>query len=185
MRRITTALVIVLGLSLGGCSDTKEILGIGTKQAPDEFTVYSRAPLSMPPDFGLRPPAPGTARPEVTDPATTARRAMLAGRTARNSKPPQATAGTEALLRNAGAIGIDPAIREEVNRETSALVREDEGFTDSLLFWQKKDPTGEIIDPKKESERIKSNQALGEPVTTGETPVIERKEKGWLEGIFD
>ncbi|GAB6052747.1 DUF3035 domain-containing protein [Magnetospira thiophila] len=178
-------LASALAGGLSGCSDTKEVLGIGTKQAPDEFTVYSRAPLSMPPDFGLRPPAPGTERPETADPALEAKRAMLAGRTLSNAPLTGLTPGTQALLRQAGAENIDPAIREEINRETSTLVREEESFTDSLLFWQKKEPFGEVVNPTEESDRIKANQALGDPVTAGDTPVIERKEKGWLEGIFN
>ncbi|MGH7063561.1 MAG: DUF3035 domain-containing protein, partial [Stellaceae bacterium] len=31
---------------------------------PDEFAVESRAPLTIPPDFDLRPPEPGAARPQ-------------------------------------------------------------------------------------------------------------------------
>ena len=41
---------------LSGCTDVKEVLGY-TKQSPDEFQVYARAPLSLPPDYNLRPPA--------------------------------------------------------------------------------------------------------------------------------
>src|ERR1051326_8023507 len=36
-------------------------------RGPAEFAVESRAPLTIPPDFELRPPAPGASRPqEVT-----------------------------------------------------------------------------------------------------------------------
>ena len=45
-------------LSLSACGGTKEKLGL-TKKAPDEFAVVRRAPLSMPPDYTLRPPTPG------------------------------------------------------------------------------------------------------------------------------
>src|SRR5215470_10603885 len=31
---------------------------------PDEFAVESRAPLTIPPDFDLRPPQPGASRPQ-------------------------------------------------------------------------------------------------------------------------
>ena len=52
-------------LLLGGCggSDLSRTFGL-TRDAPDEFTVTTRAPLSMPPDFALRPPQPGVARPQ-------------------------------------------------------------------------------------------------------------------------
>src|SRR3954463_12091150 len=52
-----------LAAAVAGCSSTKEMLGL-TKRSPDEFQVVSRAPLSMPPDYSLRPPTPGAARPQ-------------------------------------------------------------------------------------------------------------------------
>jgi hypothetical protein len=51
------------------------------KRAPDEFAVYSRAPLSLPPGYNLRPPAPGST---VDDPLGARReaRAALVGESA-------------------------------------------------------------------------------------------------------
>ncbi|MBM3559287.1 MAG: DUF3035 domain-containing protein, partial [Alphaproteobacteria bacterium] len=52
-------LAAVLALAVGGCGeDTKRSLGL-SKPAPDEFSVVSRAPLSLPPNYTLRPPRPG------------------------------------------------------------------------------------------------------------------------------
>jgi len=45
-------------------------------------------------------------------------------------------------------------------------------------------PLGQSVDASAESKRLQENAALGEPVTTGETPVIERRERALLEGIF-
>ena len=50
-------------LLLPGCSDLKRSIGL-ERTSPDEFAVESRAPLTMPPDFELRPPQPGAARPQ-------------------------------------------------------------------------------------------------------------------------
>ena len=41
-----------------GCGDLREAAGL-TKKSPDEFAVTTKAPLVIPPDFNLRPPAPG------------------------------------------------------------------------------------------------------------------------------
>ena len=41
-----------------------------------------------------------------------------------------------------------------------------------------------IVDPGKESQRIRQARSLGDPISKGNVPIIERKEKGWLEGIF-
>ena len=50
--------LVALIISVGGCEGVREAAGIA-KKAPDEFAVVTRAPLSMPPDYGLRPPRPG------------------------------------------------------------------------------------------------------------------------------
>ncbi len=49
-------IVIILAVTalLGACSGMKKTLGI-EKEAPDEFMVMSRAPLSLPPEYNLRP----------------------------------------------------------------------------------------------------------------------------------
>ena len=50
-------------LLLQGCTDLKRSIGL-EKTSPDEFAVESRVPLTMPPDFELRPPQPGASRPQ-------------------------------------------------------------------------------------------------------------------------
>ena len=54
---------LAVALLLPGCSDFKRTIGID-KTSPDEFAVESRAPLTIPPDFDLRPPQPGASRPQ-------------------------------------------------------------------------------------------------------------------------
>src|ERR1700736_6064630 len=50
---------------LTGCGDSSLSRTFGlVRDTPDEFTVVTRAPLSMPPDFSLRPPQPGAPRPQ-------------------------------------------------------------------------------------------------------------------------
>ena len=47
-------LVLCLVMSLNACGLTKEKLGLSRK-SPDENTVETRAPLSLPPEFNVRP----------------------------------------------------------------------------------------------------------------------------------
>ena len=47
---------LAAALSLSACADMKKELGIG-RNSPDEFMVVKRAPLTLPPDDDLRPPA--------------------------------------------------------------------------------------------------------------------------------
>ena len=61
---ITLSTICVTGASLiAGCSDFKKTIGL-EPTLPDEFAVESRAPLTIPPDFELRPPQPGASRPQ-------------------------------------------------------------------------------------------------------------------------
>jgi len=50
-------------LFLGGCDKVKDTLGL-SREAPDEFEVFSNPPLELPPDFTLTPPQPGMPRPQ-------------------------------------------------------------------------------------------------------------------------
>src|SRR5256714_13196462 len=59
---------------LSGCG-FRQLVGLD-KTGPDEFAVESRAPLTIPPDFELRPPAPGAARPQEVTAAQRARKAI-------------------------------------------------------------------------------------------------------------
>ncbi len=75
-RMVTPIFVLgLLSLSVSGCSDFKKMVGI-ERTSPDEFAVESRAPLTIPPDFDLRPPAPGTTRPQEVSAASKAKTAI-------------------------------------------------------------------------------------------------------------
>ena len=70
------AVVSVAGtLLLGGCTDLRVALGMD-RTGPDEFAVESRAPLTIPPDFDLRPPQPGAPRPQEVTAAERARKVI-------------------------------------------------------------------------------------------------------------
>ncbi len=181
MRRTGWIIVSVCAaVYLGGCEQTRELLG-QTKKAPDEFAVYTRAPLSLPPEYSLKPPAPGRQRPQESAPRVSAESAILGDRKTllkqREAQRAQRalTAGTRALLRETKALNSDPNVRNLVNKESSSLVEDDKTLTQKILFWKDKPPPGSVVDPMKESKRIRENLALGRPITTGETPTIQRK----------
>lgn len=166
-----------------GCESMRKVVG-GKKSGPDEFVVYKRPPLTLPPEFGLRPPQPGADRPQRVSPRDVARSAML-----RNQQPAQSAASGESravnvLLSKTGANTADPTIREKVNEESSVLAKEDRRFIDKLIFWVDDAPyPGTVVDPKKEQKRIMENQALGKPITEGKVPEIKRKSP--RKGILD
>lgn len=191
---LLAALAVALPVLAGGCSSVKEQLGL-TKQSPDEFKVVSRAPLSMPPDYNLRPPTPGAPRPQEGTTRDQAAAAVF-GYPGAGLQPDQIppigegeaeaaqSSGESALLQSAGAGGVDPNIRLLVDSETAADQADSETLADTLVFWRDPEPYGDVIDAEAEQKRLQENAALGQPVTTGETPIIVRKKRGMLEGIF-
>ncbi|MEW5726571.1 MAG: DUF3035 domain-containing protein, partial [Pseudomonadota bacterium] len=176
------AAALLLAATLSGCSDARRALGY-EKAAPDEFQVVERAPLSMSPDFTLRPPAPGAVRPQEGSTRDQARQALLGNRAGTPISTQGRTQGDVVLLKKAGAENIQSDIRNLVNKETQALAEGDKSFTDKLVFWSKPEPYGQAVDAAKEAKRLRENQALGKTITEGETPVIQRRKKGMLEGV--
>lgn len=181
------ALVVGLAGTLAGCEGTRKSL-LTSKKAPDEFAVYSRAPLSVPPQYGLRPPTPGAPRPGGKDPSGQAYQAITGQLPAPKgvAEPVfNGTPGELALLRQADALTTDPDIRATVNRETSVLAEESKTVTEKLLFTSDTAGYGTAVDPTKETQRLKENQALGKPLNEGDVPVIRKKKKGLLEGLIN
>jgi len=201
MRRtvpVSVMAVLTAGLLLSGCGGQGgNILGFA-KSAPDEFAVVKRAPLALPPDYGLRPPRPGAPRPQEEDARQAAQNSLIGGgttperQTRRDSRSVRAervagrSAGEIALLNRTGALDADSSIRQVINSETAGAVNDvEESFVDKLLFWRdKKDVKGTsdyaVIDAGREKQRLRENESLGKPITAGKTPTIKRKEGGLL-----
>ncbi|MFM8989726.1 MAG: DUF3035 domain-containing protein [Alphaproteobacteria bacterium] len=96
----------------------------------------------------------------------------------------RASAGEAALLEKAGADRADPAIRQTVDREARAVADADRSFTDRLIFWREPEPPGTVIDAEREQQRLRENQALGRAANAGDTPIVRRRQRGLLEGLF-
>jgi hypothetical protein len=170
-------------LLAGGCSSLRSVAGLD-KNPPDEFQVVNRAPLSMPPDFGLRAPDPGAPRPQETAPTDVARQIVIDRQTtgAAPVRPIEGLSPAEAaLLKQAGATKADPDIRRQVDRETSTLAAADKHWIDTLLFWKTPETPGTIVDATKESQRLRENAALNKPTTAGQTPIIKKKSTALFE----
>lgn len=181
------ALVAAMAVSVVGCESARKVVG-RSKDAPDEFVVYQRPPLSLPPEYGLRPPEPGSgSRAQAISPSDEAQAALLRrSATVRQgqSKDPTLSDGLNVILRETGGNAADPSIRTVVNQETSVLSKEDRRLVDKMIFWVDDQPyQGTVVDSAAEQKRIQENQALGKPLTAGETPQIKSKpaRKGLLE----
>jgi len=169
-------------LLLAGCDGNKLSRTFGlTRDAPDEYTVTTRAPLSMPPDYNLRPPSPGTPRPQEQSERQQAQEALVP-QLALGAPQGGASPGQAALLEQTGPAApadIRRRVDAEANRASS-----DETFIDKVLYWRKPDTMHAQVDPQKESARLRSNAALGEGPDIGDTPIIREKKEGWFTKLF-
>jgi hypothetical protein len=184
---IRTGILALAALTMSGCV---LIDGSAHRSGPDEFGVVTRAPLSQPPDYALRPPRTGAQRPNEVSPRDEARSQLLnvsarsgdsayaakngagdaKGASAANggSQKDGLTNGEHALLKQADALNVDPEIRNVIDRE-SGRVLEDDSLVDKLVFWKSKDKSGgKAIDAKREADRLSRNAALGIPPTENE-----------------
>ena len=174
--------VLVASLGLAGCAgdDLSRTIGL-TRDAPDEFTVTTRAPLSMPPDFSLRPPRPGASRPQELTERQQAE-ATLSPTTALAGAPSGSSPGQQALLSAAGP-DAPRDIRNEVDAEAQ-LDAPGRSFADRLMFWKPTPPAGTAVDAAAESQRLRQNAALGTAESTGDTPIIQQRRQGILDSLF-
>jgi hypothetical protein len=139
--------------------------------------VVTKAPLTVPPDYSLRPPAPGEPRPQELQPESAARTALLGQRAAE-----QRSQGEKLLAAKAGGDKADPLVRYVVDDEFGEIAHKDPSFADRVLFWRK-DKTDEKaaqtakasgaetpapIDPAAEANRLKN--------LIGDKPVIIQRE---------
>ena len=167
--------ILAMCAAIAACSDVRRVVTF-EKAPPDEFQVVQRAPLSVPPDFNLRPPAPGTVRPQEGTPREQAKAALLGP----NKTQPISTTNRDsmdvALLKRAGVDLVQKDIRDLVDKETLSQAKEGPSFTEKLMFWkdEKKPGDGEQVNPDAEAARLKA-KSLEKGSTDGVNPRIEPK----------
>ncbi len=195
-------MLILLPLLLAACESgsVRDTLGLN-RDAPDEFRVVSRPPLSVPPEFNLRPPRPGAPSPLTPDADETARGVIL-GKPAKTTpgmdtltEPSAATAVTpvlandaptpagSALLKRAGADTADTSIRDQLGQDARTPVDTSKAKTlyEKLVGDDKAEP---VVDAKKEAERLRGNKDEGKAVTEGTVPEVETGPKSVIDRIF-
>lgn len=167
--------IAVLGFAASGCSSLGKALGTG-KNPPDEFAIVTKAPLTIPPDYSLRPPKPGETRPQERSPSERAQQLMVGDQA---SQPP--SQGELALIQQAGALDVDSNIRSILNAENGGWAEKDDSLANRLLFWNvnnnqidDSDAPLRVDDP---NAWLAARQASIENVTGGQQVTIKRDSK--------
>lgn len=118
---------------LSGCQSIREATG-AAKTPPDEFTVLTKSPLVIPPDFNLRPPQPGIASRNDPDADETGGNLNLpqGGATAASLGATYSD-GEKLLLTKTNALSVDPNIRKTITTDVG-LEDQGPGFAQKVLF---------------------------------------------------
>ena len=112
MNRTTAIFATALAAStLAACGSNN----LFSRDRPDEMRVSRQAPLIVPPDYSLTPPAPGAARPGGETTAEQTLRALFGG-----AAPRSATEA--AIIGSADGARADPGIRSQVGSPDTQVV---------------------------------------------------------------
>jgi hypothetical protein len=112
-------IIVVAGVALAGSLSACGKSGLN-RNRPDEFAVARQAPLVIPPDFALVPPAPGAMRANESTSSQQALEALFGGSQARS-------ASENATLDAAGRTSADTGARSTAGSPGTSVV--DKGAT--------------------------------------------------------
>ena len=147
-----------LALTTSCSGDVKSKLGL-EKTAPDEFTVVSNPPLTLPPDFNLRPP-------EEKDSFSKSSPSILAY----SERNTGVSKGEEGFLNK---LGVDSRNNAHAMVDKDYLSQQkskkEKGLIRSTLSSIRGDNQIKAIDPIAEKKRIAENLSTGKAVNEGET----------------
>lgn len=128
MRKTPAALLILTAASaaLAGCGGSGSLFN---RDRPDEFAVQRQAPLVVPPDFSLTPPAPGAPRPADRTTQQQTLEALFGGPAARSGVESNAIsrAGTSApsIRSTVGDPATNTVAKGDVTRDILAAPQGD------------------------------------------------------------
>lgn len=188
----TKILVVTCLFALASCSDGfRRTMGL-KRSAPDEFKVVSNQPLVVPPDFSLRPPAPGARSPFEADLSDQAKDLVYKPQsdksftTKEKNYLGQAAARSDDDFRQ--RLGLDdanPNIKQELDAEDikSAEIEQDKGFFSKVSSYLSSDQKAEpVVAAASEKDRIKENLEQGKPVNEGE---VKEQKSGGKSGLLN
>lgn len=167
------AVVAAASAATSGCGGLARAAG-ATKVSPDEFRVVTQAPLTLPPDYSLRPPRPGEPRPQEYTSGDDARATLFGQDTAA-----QASQGERQLVNDAGATSTDPTIRDTLDFESQGVVHRNQGFVDRLLSFGGAPPANATVDPQAEQARLAEEEATRRTTGGGQVTIEGRQSGGF------
>ena len=164
-------------LFLFNCTGVKEKVGI-IKKAPDEFQVYEKKPLAVPPNFELRPPVDKDLVEDDTEDE------IIFKKEANNDE--YLTIEDEVLLISIGEKDIDQNIREVINNENS-ISEIEKPLLDKILDFEPiievKAEENNELDPNAEKERINQLKVEGKLIDSKKEKTIIEELKSEINNL--
>lgn len=165
-RRVLAASAVILAatVSVTACSGVRRAVG-ADKVTPDEFRVVTKAPLVVPPEYNLRPPAPGEPRPADVITEEMANSAAYG-----DYSLTTASVAEQMLVGKISGGESDPTVRAAIDIE-NGVIQKRRGFANRILFWREGD-TADEADPTRlaAEDEIARRAQLG-AAATGEQDV--------------
>jgi hypothetical protein len=175
---LSLVVLAVPAFALGGCGGFSRAVGM-SKVSPNEFEVVTKAPLVIPPDFSLRPPAPGAEAEPQSEAEMIAQRAIMGEAQAFT---PGMSTGERAIVAAAGGTHADPLIRQIIDQEYANLIRRGDDFADRMIFWGKaKGAVDRGLDAAAEAQRLEQTKGKPADQVEGQDPATIQKNSG---GVF-
>ncbi len=188
---VITALPFISSCSSGSVRDT---LGM-RRSAPNEFRVVTNPPLSIPPEFSIRPPIPDETYKESPNSQTESAKKVLFENASADFKIEKQTNGEEAFSSLFNATRANPEIKSLLQKEfiEAAKKEEEKSFLEQRILSKipsfskdKKEDKDSIVDAKLEKDRIVESKKQGDKVTGEKTPTVESsgEKTGFLNRIL-
>ncbi|NQY82496.1 MAG: DUF3035 domain-containing protein [Alphaproteobacteria bacterium] len=183
---VVAAFTVILLVGCGG--RVGEVVSLN-RSVPDEFVVVKRQPLTLPPDFALRPPAETDRNLQIAfaDVRREAKLALFGSETAREtlggitsaSLDEALDSSDQVLLDKAGAERSDPNIRRIVDQESTDLIRAKRTFVKELLsFIIDEEPPGKVLDSVDAERRVRQRLFISEqPGTQSQATIKHNADK--------
>jgi len=179
----TLALATALSASLVACQSFQDIKDVMEGRSPEGDAGASNSaakgpPLSVPPDYSLRPPAGGGGSTDNKQASQTARSRVFNAPVGQSpaAAGPGATAGERAFLKkleNSAGTPPTPQIRQQIEQESRTTGEQEKQLVDKLLTWREA-PEAKAAQP--------GSGVSEKPVD--DTSVSIRKRRGLLESLF-
>lgn len=177
----------------------RDLLGL-ERQAPDEFQVVSRPPLSVPKEFYLRPPSDSEAEDIGNDTNQKAR--SLVTNTEFTAAPSLEmpdlgqvdtaaplvlsheleSPGESAFLNQVGTNQADKTVRAKLSQDNAIISQQEPDLLDRLQGETNEEP---VVDAKGEASRLRANKDAQIPLNKGDVKSIDPKKKSVIDRLFN